>query len=87
MTPRDGRAPASLHRPHSGTSTIGIANLDRAAWSKRGLTSSADVVPIVYITRPSITQKAVVSLYSLENRRVDCVITLQLRPFWSFSEA
>jgi hypothetical protein len=61
-----------------GTSVIGIANLDCSAWSKMSLTSSADVVPIIYVARPSTTQKAVVSLFSIESGKVDCVVKVAL---------
>jgi hypothetical protein len=61
-----------------GTTTIGIANLDYSYWHRMGLTRSAGVIPIVYVARPSTTQKAVVSLLSLESRKVDCVVKVAL---------
>jgi hypothetical protein len=61
-----------------GASVIGIANLDLAAWQKMGLTSSSDLVPVVYVARPSTTQKAVVSLVSVESGQVDRVLKLAL---------
>jgi hypothetical protein len=61
-----------------GASIIGVANLDLAAWSKMGLTSSSDLVPIVYVARPSTTQKAVVSLVSVESGKVDRVLKVAL---------
>lgn len=61
-----------------GAVVIGVANLDYSAWSKMGLTSSEDVVPIIYVARPSTTQKAVVSLISIESGKVDCVVKVAL---------
>jgi hypothetical protein len=63
-----------------GTAVIGIANLDYSHWHKMGLTHSADVTPVVYVARPSTTQKAVVSLYSPEKGDVDCVAKVALGP-------
>lgn len=61
-----------------GTTVIGIANLDSAHWHRLGLAYSANVIPIVYIARPSTTQKAVVSLYSLDSGKVECVVKVAL---------
>ena len=61
-----------------GTTTVGIANLDQSYWHKMGLARSANVVPTVYIARPSTTQKAVVSLVSPEDGNVDCVVKVAL---------
>lgn len=61
-----------------GTAVIGIANLDFSHWHKRGLTLSPNVIPIVYIARPSTTQKAVVSLFSLDQSKVEYVVKVAL---------
>lgn len=61
-----------------GTTTIGIANLDYSYWHKMGLARSADVVPTIYVARPSTTQKAVVSLVSVGNGNVDSVVKVAL---------
>jgi hypothetical protein len=61
-----------------GAAIIGIANLDFLAWSEAGLTPSNKVIPIVYLARPSTTQKAVVSLLSIETGKVDCVVKIAL---------
>jgi hypothetical protein len=61
-----------------GIRTIGIANLDHSHWHTIGLTRSAGLIPIVYVARPSTTQKAVVSLVSLESGKVDCVVKVAL---------
>lgn len=61
-----------------GTKTIGVANLDYSHWHTMGLTRSAGLVPIVYVARPSTTQKAVVSLFSVESGKVDCVVKVAL---------
>jgi hypothetical protein len=61
-----------------GAAVIGIANLDLASWSKMGLTRSSNLVPVVYIARPSTTQKAIVSLVSVENCKVDSVVKVAL---------
>jgi hypothetical protein len=61
-----------------GTTVIGIANLDFSHWHRLGLAHSANVVPIVYIARSSTTQKAVVSLYSLDSGKVECVVKVAL---------
>jgi hypothetical protein len=61
-----------------GTAVIGIANLDFSLWHELGLTRSPNVVPIVYIARPSTTQKAVVSLFSLDQGKVEWVVKVAL---------
>lgn len=73
----------AAHRLHClgrvrGAKVVGIANLEGDAWSKMGLTASVNVMPVVYIARPSTTQKAVVSLVSFESGDVDCVVKVAL---------
>lgn len=63
------------------TVVIGLANLDFSDWHRRGLTRSANVLPIAYIARPSTTQKAVVSLVSLDTGTVDSVVKVALGPW------
>jgi hypothetical protein len=63
-----------------GTAVIGIANLDFSHWHERGLTQSPNVIPIVYVARPSTTQKAVVSLFSVDHGKVECVVKVALGP-------
>ena len=86
------RAAMVAHRLHlidriPGMAVIGIANADYSHWCKIGLTRSTDVVPIVYIARPSTTQKAVVSLFSIASDKVDCVVKVALGTLaWSSIE-
>jgi hypothetical protein len=63
-----------------GAAVLGIANLDHSYWCKMGLTCSSAVLPVVYIARPSTTQKAVVSLISVESGKVECVVKIALGP-------
>lgn len=63
------------------TVVIGLANLDFSDWHRRGLTRSANVLPIVYVARPSTTQKAIVNLLSLDTGAVDCVVKVALGPW------
>lgn len=63
------------------TVVIGLNNLDFSDWHRRGLTRSANLLPIAYIARPSTTQKAVVNLLSLDTGSVDCVVKVALGPW------
>jgi hypothetical protein len=63
------------------TVVIGLANLDFSNWHRRGLTRSPNVLPIIYVARPSTTQKAVVNLLSLETGAVDCVVKVAMGPW------
>ena len=86
------RVAMAAHRLHCidripGTTVIGIANLDYSSWSEMGLTSAADAVPIIYVARPSTTQKAVMSLLSIESGKVDSVVKVALGTLaWSSIE-
>jgi hypothetical protein len=63
------------------TTVIGLANLDFSDWHRRGLTRSANVLPIAYVARPSTTQKAIVNLLSLDTGAVDGVVKVALGPW------
>lgn len=69
------------------TVIVGVANFDPSSWRKAGLTACADAVPVVYVARPSATQKAVVSLLSAGSGKIDRVIKIALGPAaWPFIE-
>ena len=77
------RLAMAAHRLHCidrvpGTTVIGVANLDCSSWSEMGLASAARAVPIIYVARPSTTQKAVMSLVSVESGKVDSVVKVAL---------
>jgi len=61
-----------------GAAVIGVANLDGSAWSQFGVAGDGDIVPVIYVARPSTTQKAVVSLLSAGAGEVNRVIKIAL---------
>lgn len=61
-----------------GTMVIGVSDLDLSAWQRLGLISSANLVPIIYVARPSTTRKAIVNLYAPERREIDCIVKVAL---------
>lgn len=61
-----------------GATVIGIANLDRSAWAHVGVTGESQIVPVIYVARPSTTQKAVISLLSAESGEIDRVVKVAL---------
>ncbi|HWV41278.1 hypothetical protein, partial [Pseudorhodoplanes sp.] len=61
-----------------GAAVIGIANLDRSAWAHVGVTGESQIVPVIYVARPSTTQKAVISLLSAESGEIDRVVKVAL---------
>lgn len=63
------------------TTVIGLANLNFSDWQRRGLTRSANLLPIAYIARPSTTQKAIVNLFSPDTGAVECVVKVALGPW------
>lgn len=61
-----------------GATVIGVAGLDRSAWAQVGVADDGDMVPVVYVARPSTTQKAVVSLLSSRSGEVNRVVKVAL---------
>ncbi|KQY98120.1 hypothetical protein ASD45_19280 [Pseudolabrys sp. Root1462] len=61
-----------------GATVIGVAGLDRSAWAQVGVADDGDMVPVVYVARPSTTQKAVVSLLSSRSGEVNRVVKVSL---------
>src|SRR3569833_3740334 len=61
-----------------GATVIGVAGQDRSAWAQVGVADDGDMVPVVYVARPSTTQKAVVSLLSSRSGEVNRVVKVAL---------
>lgn len=61
-----------------GAAVIGVANLDGSAWSQLGIGGEDDIVPVIYVARPSTTRKAVMSLMSARTGEVSRVIKIAL---------
>lgn len=61
-----------------GTTVIGLSHLDLSDWHTLKLTPSAELVPIIYVARPSTTRKAIVNLYSRTRRSIECIVKVAL---------
>lgn len=61
-----------------GAAVVGVANLDRSAWAQVGIADESDIVPVIYVARPSTTRKAVMSLLSARTGEVKRVVKIAL---------
>ncbi len=61
-----------------GATVIGVANLDSSAWAHVGVADDDEILPVIYVARPSTTQKAVVSLMSARTGEVSRVVKIAL---------
>src|SRR3569833_3025732 len=61
-----------------GATVIGVAGQDRSAWAQVGVADDGDMVPVIYVARPSTTQTAVISLLSGRSGEVNRVVKVAL---------